>query len=697
MPLTIEKAPKVLPEHAKHIWVATFNSAYEGTCKGSDACAAKVAWSAVKKKYAQNKQGDWVAKSDFINEFSFAITKASYDEKTGERRWMATTSDTDFDSKNQRMSIELFNDFIRKAKSGAAVPVEFQSEYFKGGMPYVSVSHYPDFNGEGSVGETKELYTDGNRLKAKGIFYNTPLGIKAFEAIYKSIHDKEPEPIRISIGFLDWKHRHGDVMFNRKSLYDVCPICTKTKENVVFLSGQLIHLALTRVPVNQRTIIEAEVEKSMTTRLEDAESIVGKEEAEKLEKKAHATVEQSEAIVEKSENEITPETVPSPEPVIEQAEAEVIPDDMPKEFVEDWATFDLPDEEKPLFDMEQEAIVEEASARKDVTPADKKAAEKKYGNVTYADEKNKKYPIDTEKHIRAAWNYIHMPKNAAKYSPAEVSAIKSKIVSAWKRIIGGSPAAAKKSETESEPVVEKQEAVPVVVVDEPAEYRPFAGATSWKDADEWIATQQEASKFYDAWYMFQAISDNIMKSENDELPDKAKALKALMTDFQKNVTMKSFAILSKFEEKFMAEPKPVEAHPLDEAIAELKSVYNDTVALEAPEEEKLQKLQPAFENFAVVIRSSVKETPKEESVEPAKVTPEISEMKSMITELQTGMKTIVENVQLLMQTKSANAVRPAIPAPRNLNPSLVKKAEVTSDTPKLRAIINKSVGINKTG
>lgn len=424
----------------------------------------------------------------------------------------------------------------------------------------------------------------------------------------------------------------------------------------------------------------------MTTRLEDAESIVGKEEAEKLEKKAHATVEQSEAIVEKSENEITPETVPSPEPVIEQAETEEIPADMPTEFVEDWATFDLPDDEKPLFDMEQEAIIEEASARKDVTPADKKAAEKKYGDVTYADEKNKKYPVDTEKHIRAAWNYIHMPKNAAKYSPAEVSAIKSKIVSAWKRVIGGSPAAAKKSETE--PVVEQAE--PVAEMSE----LPMGGATSFEDADQYMKAQENLMQFYDTWNTFGTLARNILMGD---VEDKASAMAKLMSDCKKRLETKSEVLLAKLEEKFLTEPKPIEAHPLDEAIAELKSVYNDTIALEAPEEEKLQKLQPAFENFAVVIRSSVKETPKEESVEPAKIAPEISEMKSMITELQTGMKTIVENVQLLMQTKSANAVRPAIPAPRNLNPSLVKKAEVTSDTPKLRAIINKSVGLNKTG
>jgi len=631
-------------------------------------------------------------KIPILTDFSFIITKASYDAKTGERRWMATTSDTGMDLRNQRMSLELFNDFIRRAKTSQQIPVEFQSEYFKGGMPYVSVSHYPDFDGQGSVGETKELYVDGNRLKAKGIFNNTPLGIKAFEAISKSIHDKESNPIRISIGFLDWKHTHGNSVFTRKSLYDLCPICTKTKENVVFLSGQLIHLALTRVPVNQRTIIEAEVEKSMTTRKEDAESIVGKDEAEKLENLAHTQAEQSEAMVEKSEEKIIPETVPSPAPVIE--EAEVIPEGMPTTFTEDWATFKLPDEEKVLFDAEQEAIVENATARKDVTPADKKAAEKKYGDVKYADETNKKYPIDTEEHIRAAWNYIHQGKNAAKYSPEEVKTIKSKIESAWKSVIGGTPPAAeKKSETEL--VVEKQmdSPVPVVVVDEPAQYLPFAGATSWKDAQDWIDTQKEEGQFQDAWYLFQSISDNIMKSENDELPDKAKALKALMGDFQKNITMKSFAILSKVEEKLLSEPTPIEVHPLDGVMDELKSLYTDTVSQKITEEEKLQKLQPAFENFALVIRSLVKETPKGEFVESLKPSAEIVEMKTMIESLQTGMKSIVDNVQLLMQTKSGAVARPAVPAPRNLVPTnLVKKAD-TSLTPKLDAIIRKSVGI----
>lgn len=53
-----------------------------------------------------------------------------------------------------------------------------------------------------------------------------------------------------------------------------------------------------------------------------------------------------------------------------------------------------------------------------------------YGDVKYADpgyRGRKRYPIDTTKHIRAAWAYINMPKNAAKYSAEQLKAIKAKI------------------------------------------------------------------------------------------------------------------------------------------------------------------------------------------------------------------------------------------------------------------------------
>ncbi len=63
-----------------------------------------------------------------------------------------------------------------------------------------------------------------------------------------------------------------------------------------------------------------------------------------------------------------------------------------------------------------------------------------YGAVKYADpgyqaDGKKRYPIDTEAHIRAAWNYIHKKKNAAKYSPEHLAAVRAKIVKAWKKRI----------------------------------------------------------------------------------------------------------------------------------------------------------------------------------------------------------------------------------------------------------------------
>lgn len=58
-------APENLPAGAKSIYRSAFTSAYDGTCADRDdrdACAAKIAWSAVKKQYT--KSGDsWVAKS----------------------------------------------------------------------------------------------------------------------------------------------------------------------------------------------------------------------------------------------------------------------------------------------------------------------------------------------------------------------------------------------------------------------------------------------------------------------------------------------------------------------------------------------------------------------------------------------------------------------------------------------------------
>jgi len=65
--------------------------------------------------------------------------------------------------------------------------------------------------------------------------------------------------------------------------------------------------------------------------------------------------------------------------------------------------------------------------------ADPHEGVRKYGRTTYADPANKKYPIDTPGRIKAAWAYIHQPRNAEKYTAAEVRTIKSRIRSTARR------------------------------------------------------------------------------------------------------------------------------------------------------------------------------------------------------------------------------------------------------------------------
>jgi hypothetical protein len=74
----------------------------------------------------------------------------------------------------------------------------------------------------------------------------------------------------------------------------------------------------------------------------------------------------------------------------------------------------------------------------------------KYGDVEYADpglqeDKKKRYPIDTEEHIRAAWNYINKEKNKDQYSPENKKKVEGKIIAAWKKKIdpAGPPSAQK--------------------------------------------------------------------------------------------------------------------------------------------------------------------------------------------------------------------------------------------------------------
>ena len=64
-----------------------------------------------------------------------------------------------------------------------------------------------------------------------------------------------------------------------------------------------------------------------------------------------------------------------------------------------------------------------------------KRGPKPYGDVAYADPKNGKYPVDTLKHVKAAWAYINKAKNAAFYplNGVTLASVKAKIKAAAKK------------------------------------------------------------------------------------------------------------------------------------------------------------------------------------------------------------------------------------------------------------------------
>lgn len=309
-----------LPAEGKKIWESVHDQAKADG--DSEETAARKAWGAVKNAgWHKDADGNWVKKAELV-EFSLTVRKASL--VNGERHWRADTSDVDADSYDDNMSHELFADFIERINRSEAPPEPIREHYvtdfWDGGMPYLSISHYPDLNGDAVPGVVDAVFLDGKYLKAKGRLYDNPLGQATWNALRSDLEkrgDTDHTPVRISIAFLDYKHMHKDTgtVFERDFSDQTKMVCSECAENrrngkvggKVFLKGQLIHLAMTRVPVNKRTIME--VERSMTTRKEDAASIIGEELAEQIDEKALA-VGKSEAEVIRAED--APVETPAP-------------------------------------------------------------------------------------------------------------------------------------------------------------------------------------------------------------------------------------------------------------------------------------------------------------------------------------------------------------------------------------------------
>lgn len=393
-----------------------------------------------------------VKKSDVV-EMSMRITKATYNthEKPGvsPMKWSAIDSDTEDDLYAEKMSSELFADFSHRIQNNTPVPEAFKSviceDSWCGGMPYLSIAHYKaGADAKNVPGVVDAVYIDGNRLKSKGSLHDTALGRAVFESLRHDDFEKksgnsEHLPVRISIGFLDLQHKHvtngKEFIFTRSNVGQICPLCDKGIGGKIYLKGQLVHLALTRVPVNPRTemIAEKSMGDEIKSKQDDARSIV-KELADELDMKSLA-----EGTLVIRATEASEMTSNGSKPVDDYSKlCEECYDPNNGSFDQDCVnkvlsanSIGLRKEFETVKSMLGEVL--ELAKRKDVTPADKKRAEKEYGDVKYADEANKKYPIDTDEHIRAALSYWGMPKNRAKYSAEDQKKIGARIHAAAKK------------------------------------------------------------------------------------------------------------------------------------------------------------------------------------------------------------------------------------------------------------------------
>lgn len=200
--------------------------------------------------------------SPTIGAFEGVFTKVER-AADGRTYWQATCSDDGVDLYGTRMSIDLFDDFVRNAQTKR--------------MPDLTVSHY---FGISRVGRATELFRQGRRLKAKGYFATDdadPFVAKLAEAAADAaLAEKDNmarmRRIRTSIGFTPGAAEPEDLGI------------------IAYTRGFLAEITMTTHPANSRVDFLAQEDDMPTQKRaldmqfmeEDAATIVGAELAAEL-------------------------------------------------------------------------------------------------------------------------------------------------------------------------------------------------------------------------------------------------------------------------------------------------------------------------------------------------------------------------------------------------------------------------------
>lgn len=420
----------------------------------------------------------------------------------------------------------------------------------------------------------------------------------------------------------------------------------------------------------------------MTTRYEDAISVLGEENkslVDEIEKEIRMNVNKSEVgevanLIMRSIEEVENEEIKSLVSINTDGKEVILPvefeplkdilkyleDKSGIKIMENATTDSLNEMLKWISSyFENKSQIEKTAEREDVTDADKKRAVKEYGDVEYADEKNKKYPLDSEKHIRAAYNYIHQKRNADKYSAEDLKKIKNKIIMAWKKEIdpAGPPSAEEKS-MENETEVEKCENM---------EYKPFGGALSLMGAKNYVEAQDLEYKAWRAYSMFGAVAQNIMAGE-ESVDNKMTAMQTLLTEFKNLLTPQGLETMKSFvKEEVGIEPVNSSVNELKEKLETLSNKVDallDRAASEIKEVvaeiEKVEEI-PAWKsivtNVEKMLEAAINKTEEERKSAFQDI---LNETGTALFNLHTSMITPVENVENKSEINIQNMIQETV-------------------------------------
>jgi hypothetical protein len=600
----------------------------------SDEIAAKKAWSGIQNAGFKKVNDKWVKEKALV-EFSMAITPGA------SMRWKMTASDTKKDLYDERMTLPLYKSFIDNINSKKPVPEAFKglvtSDFWKGGMPYVSISHYPDLNGEAVPGIPEAVYTDGETLKAKGKFFDTKLGQNCYKSIADDLSTPEDKKIRVSIAFLDLAHQHGDgPVFKRESLADSCPQCEDGIGDKKYLEGYLVHFALTRVPVNQRASVEVDKSMAKITRKQDAASIIDPDLAEELEKKA-MLVGRSDVLVEFSDAEDVLDVSESPE--------------QPEGFVEATEIQDYPE-----VPVEEKADLATGRAAQKARAAKYGIAVLGQGHVTkpgkwssvpdskWGDPVNYRYPMPDKAHAA----------NAASRFGQEKGSYRGKGV-VGKRIERGEKSAGVEAKQKGDEMENKSnvlDVAPQVRDDDPSHTQNMPPLV----LNPKLWQRGTAQESLDAMIAeLNGLLDTIYNRPELGAAEKTEGAHKVTDQLKSYVALKS---------QTLAEP--------------MESLVNAVLAAKSmtgTDEEKLTSIQPALNALGDVIKAEVAPV---KPIDPAEAIAQLSQ------KLDAALAKIDQysNDMAIMRSQVAqprvNTPVTIVPKPRSMSPALVKEAVLKS-------------------